>query len=64
MKYKKMNIIITDEENFKAVCELLNTLGYQCEFIPTSYVPLCIETYEDGVYCAYSYEVHSPKNIP
>lgn len=58
-EFKNMKVAVEDEANLEAVCDVLDSLGYKCEFIPSSYVPLCILTYANGVYCAYSHDVHS-----
>lgn len=60
-EFKNMKIEITDETHLKAVCDVLKDLGYKCEFITSSYVPVCIIAFADGIYCAYSYDVYATK---
>ncbi|MFW1903619.1 hypothetical protein [Acinetobacter baumannii] len=58
-EFKNMKVKVKDVANLEAICDVLNSLGYKSEYIPSSYVPLCILTYANGLYCAYPYDVHS-----
>ena len=49
--YKNMKIAITDEAHLKAVCEVLESMGYKLEF--SSSIINYIFTYIDGSYSIY-----------
>lgn len=49
MKFKNMKIAITDEVHLKAVCDVLESMGYK----PYQPSPCneCAYTWDDGFYC-------------
>ena len=54
--YQNMKIEITDEVQLKAVCEVLESLGYENE-MTTTRKSKSICTYDDGTYDIYELEV-------
>lgn len=53
MTFKNMKIAITDEVQLKAVCDVLQSMGYN----PYQPSPSdeCVYTWEDGFYCVDKY---------
>lgn len=52
MKFDNLKIAITDEVQLKAICDVLESMGYIKE-LTTSYKPKSICTYGDGTYHVY-----------
>lgn len=53
--YKNMKIEITDEVQLKAVCDVLESMGFECVFKSEVKITKHIETYSDGVYDMYCF---------
>ena len=53
--YKRMKIAITDEVQLKAVCDVLESIGFKFGFKSEVKMTKHIETYSDGVYDMYCF---------
>lgn len=53
--YKRMKIAITDEVQFEAVCDVLESMGFKFGFKSEVKTTKHIETYSDGVYDMYCF---------
>ncbi|MFM2332318.1 MAG: hypothetical protein RIQ74_1141 [Pseudomonadota bacterium] len=55
--YKNMKIAITDEVQLKAVCDVLESMGFKLGFESEIKTTKHIKAYSDGVYDVYCFNV-------
>ena len=55
MTFKNMKIEITDEVQLKAVCDVLESMRYECGYKSEQNTTKHIETYFDGMYDMYCF---------